>query len=80
MTANQWSPVTVGRMASAVGVAEAALDAAKEHTAGQQRRAQRSLIMQLVLLVARHRPCRRRDDRWSAAASSTRCTTFATPC
>ena len=28
LTANQWSPLTVGRMASAVAVAEAALDAA----------------------------------------------------
>src|SRR6201996_7485001 len=36
MTANQWSPVTVGRLGSAVGVAETALDAAREHTMMQQ--------------------------------------------
>ena len=30
LTANQWSPITVGRLGSAVNVAEAALDAAKE--------------------------------------------------
>ena len=33
MTANQWTPVTVGRLSAAVGVAESALDAAKDHAA-----------------------------------------------
>ena len=51
MTANQWSPVTVGRMATAVAVAEAALDAAKDHAATQYALAQRSLITQLALLA-----------------------------
>ena len=51
LTANQWSPITVGRLAGAVGVAEAALDAAKERTATLRSEAQRSLVMQLVLLA-----------------------------
>jgi methyl-accepting chemotaxis protein len=51
MTANQWSPVTVGRLAAAVGVAEAALDAARAHTVTQRADAERSLILQLVLLA-----------------------------
>ena len=32
LTANQWTPLTVGRLAAAVDVAEAALDAATDHT------------------------------------------------
>jgi methyl-accepting chemotaxis protein len=52
MTANQWSPLTVGRMGSAVKVAEAALDAAKEHAAGQHSAAMGSLTLQLCLLGA----------------------------
>ncbi|MBR0758341.1 methyl-accepting chemotaxis protein [Bradyrhizobium jicamae] len=52
MTANQWTPVTVGRLAAAVGVAEAALDAAKAHAATQHASAQRRLIVELVLLMA----------------------------
>ncbi len=51
MTANQWSPVTVGRLGAAVGVAEAALDAARQHTVMQQAEARHSLILQLVLLA-----------------------------
>jgi methyl-accepting chemotaxis protein len=51
LTANQWSPVTVGRLAAAVGVAEAALDAAREHTVMQRSEAQYSLILQLGLLA-----------------------------
>ena len=35
LTANQWSPITVGRIAAAVGVAEGALDAARDYTAVQ---------------------------------------------
>ena len=38
LTANQWSPLTVGRLSTAVGVAEATLDAAKAHTAVQHSR------------------------------------------
>jgi len=52
LTANQWTPVTVGRLSAAVNVAEAALDAAKEHAAGQYSTAMRSLVTQLVLLMA----------------------------
>jgi methyl-accepting chemotaxis protein len=52
LTANQWSPITVGRLAGAVKVAEAALDAAKDHAMAQHAAAERSLILQLVLLVA----------------------------
>jgi methyl-accepting chemotaxis protein len=51
LTANQWTPVTVGRLSAAVNVAEAALDAAKDHAAHLYSAAQRSLVMQLVLLT-----------------------------
>jgi methyl-accepting chemotaxis protein len=52
MTANQWSPLTVARLATAVGVADAALDAAKEYIAVQHSEALRSLLVQLVLLIS----------------------------
>jgi methyl-accepting chemotaxis protein len=52
MTANEWSPVTVSRMGTAVNVAEAALDAAREHSAMQYSSAMRSLVLQLSLLLA----------------------------
>jgi HAMP domain-containing protein len=52
LTANQWSPITVGRLAAAVGVAEGGLDAARAHSATQYSSAQRSLVIQLALLVA----------------------------
>jgi methyl-accepting chemotaxis protein len=52
VTANQWSPITVGRLAAAVAVAERALDAAKDYTAEQHSAALRSLILQLTLLTA----------------------------
>jgi methyl-accepting chemotaxis protein len=52
MTANQWSPITVGRLSAAVGVAEAALEAAKDYTAVQHSQALRSLVLQLVLLAS----------------------------
>ena len=45
------TPVTVGRLFSAVTVAEAALDAAKDHAAHLRSTAQRSLAMQLALLT-----------------------------
>ncbi|QPF84188.1 methyl-accepting chemotaxis protein [Bradyrhizobium genosp. L] len=51
LTANQWTPLTVGRLAAAVGVAEAALDAAKAHAASQHGSALESLTMQLALLA-----------------------------
>jgi methyl-accepting chemotaxis protein len=52
MIANQWSPYTVSRLAAAVGVAEAALEAAKAHISDQHAQALRSLILQIVLLIA----------------------------
>jgi methyl-accepting chemotaxis protein len=51
MTANQWTPITVGRLSAAVGVAESALDAAKDRAAMLRSMAQRSLSMQLTLLI-----------------------------
>jgi methyl-accepting chemotaxis protein len=51
LTPNQWTPITVGRLATAVGVAEAALDAARDHAALLRSTAQRSLVMQLALLT-----------------------------
>jgi len=52
LTANQWSPVTVGRLGAAVNVAEAALEAAKQHAVALYSQAQGSLALQLVLLAA----------------------------
>ena len=53
----EWTPtdyvkVAVGRLAAAVKVAEAALDAAKDHAAEQHTAAMESLVVQLVLLFA----------------------------
>jgi methyl-accepting chemotaxis protein len=52
MTPNQWSPITVPRMGTAVKVAEAALDAAKDHSVAQHSAALSSLVLQLGLLAA----------------------------
>jgi methyl-accepting chemotaxis protein len=52
LTANAWSPITVGRLSAAVNVAEAALDAAREHTVAQHSAAMRSLVLQLALVAA----------------------------
>src|SRR3954451_10781243 len=52
LTANSWSPVTVGRLSAAVNVAETALDAAREHTVTQYSAAMRSLVTQQLLLGA----------------------------
>jgi hypothetical protein len=52
LSANQWTPLTVGRMSTAVTVAETALNAAKEHSATQSSMAFRSLVLQLGLLIA----------------------------
>ena len=52
MTANQWTPLTVGRLGAAVAVAEGALDAAKDHSLAQYASARNSLIVQLSLLLA----------------------------
>ena len=52
MTADKWSPYTVGRLASILAVAEGALDAAKMHAHAERGAAERDLAVQLVLLVA----------------------------
>src|SRR5579871_5348950 len=52
MKANGWSPFSVAHMTSAVVVAERALETAHAYAAGQRASAQRSLILQLVLLAA----------------------------
>jgi methyl-accepting chemotaxis protein len=52
MTATAWSPYSVERMASGITVAERALDEAKARAQWQIATAQRSLILQLVLLAA----------------------------
>jgi methyl-accepting chemotaxis protein len=52
MVANEWSPLTVGRLNAAVGVADGALETAKTYIADQHQSALRSLILQLVFLVA----------------------------
>jgi len=52
MTANQWAPLTVGRLASLLAVAEAALDASKERAGAEHNAALTSLLAQLGLLIA----------------------------
>src|SRR5689334_7029962 len=52
LTANHWSPVTVGRLPAAVGVAEAALDASKARAADLRSSALNALIVQLALLAS----------------------------
>ncbi|MEY9526375.1 hypothetical protein ABIF70_007516 [Bradyrhizobium japonicum] len=79
LTANQWSPLTVGRMASAVAVAEAALDAARSYTQEQRSTAQRALIVQLALWRLPSASLSAQSC-WSAAASSIPSTPSATPC
>ena len=51
MTANEWAPVTVGHLASLLTVAEAALDAAREHCEARQAAALHDLLFQLGLLA-----------------------------
>jgi methyl-accepting chemotaxis protein len=51
VTVDQWSPMSVGKLASLLGVAEAALNAAKVHAAGQYSAALSQLVLQLGLLV-----------------------------
>lgn len=56
ITANQWTPLTVGRLSAAVNVAEGALDAAKDHASAQYASARNSLIVQLMLLLGARSP------------------------
>jgi methyl-accepting chemotaxis protein len=51
ITVEQWTPLTVARMSTFEGVADAALDAAKDHAAAQYASAQRDLVVQLGLMV-----------------------------
>jgi methyl-accepting chemotaxis protein len=51
VTVEQWSPMSVAKLAALLGVADAALDVAKDHAAEQHASALRDLILQLVLLV-----------------------------
>jgi methyl-accepting chemotaxis protein len=51
MTAIQWSPYTVSRLAAVLAVAEAALESAKEHAAAQRSTALWDLGMQLGFLA-----------------------------
>ncbi len=51
ITVDQWSPLTVPKLATVLAVAEVALDIAKDHTAKQHAVAMRSLMVQLVLLL-----------------------------
>ncbi|MDP4376078.1 hypothetical protein QSH65_24820, partial [Escherichia coli] len=50
--ANQWTPLTVGRLGAAVAVAEGARDAAQDHSLAPYASARHSLILQLSLLLA----------------------------
>ncbi|MDA9400252.1 methyl-accepting chemotaxis protein [Bradyrhizobium sp. CCBAU 45389] len=52
MTANQWSPYSVPRMMSAVRLADAALQAARDHSAAQRAGAVQWLLVNIALLVA----------------------------
>jgi methyl-accepting chemotaxis protein len=52
LTAEQWTPITVKRMGTAVAVAERALEAAKDYTSAQHSAAERALAWQLALLVS----------------------------
>jgi methyl-accepting chemotaxis protein len=51
LTPNQWTPTSVERMSTAVKVAEAALETAKDHTAALHAQAQRTLALQFGLLA-----------------------------
>ena len=52
MTANQWSPYSVPRMMTAVKLADAALQAAKDHSAAQRSSAVQWLIVNTAQLIA----------------------------
>jgi methyl-accepting chemotaxis protein len=51
VTIEQWSPMSVSKLASLLGVADAALDAAKAHAAAQYSVALTQLILQVGLLA-----------------------------
>ena len=80
LTASQWSPITVGRMGSAVTVAERALDEAKSTSFGAAVGGGAIADFPAVPAGGRARSRLGQHDRRSAAASSIRCMPFATPC
>ncbi len=49
---NEWSPMSVGKLASLLSVAEVALDVAKQYTANQRAEALRAMWIELGFLVA----------------------------
>jgi methyl-accepting chemotaxis protein len=49
---DEWARMSVGKLASLLGVAETALDVAKEHATAQRSSAMRKLGLELALLVA----------------------------
>jgi methyl-accepting chemotaxis protein len=52
MTANEWTPFTVGNLARLLTVAEGTLEAAKDHAVAQRDAARFDLIVELMLLAA----------------------------
>jgi methyl-accepting chemotaxis protein len=52
LVSSEWRPETVRRLATAVTLAERALEEAKRHTAAQWSSAQRSLALNLTLLIS----------------------------
>jgi methyl-accepting chemotaxis protein len=52
LTASQWTPISIGHMGTAVVVAERALETAKNNALARHSQAQRSLVLQLALLVS----------------------------
>jgi methyl-accepting chemotaxis protein len=52
MKADDWSRTSVAKLSSLLGVAEAALDVAKDHAAAQRASATRMLTLELALLAA----------------------------
>ncbi|MFX7731998.1 hypothetical protein ABTK10_20925, partial [Acinetobacter baumannii] len=52
VTAAQWTPAAVSKLATVLGVADAALNAAKSHAARQQAAATSKLYFELGLLAA----------------------------
>jgi methyl-accepting chemotaxis protein len=51
ITVEQWSPMSVAKLSSLLGVANAALDVARDYTEGQRASALHDLIIQLVLMT-----------------------------
>jgi methyl-accepting chemotaxis protein len=51
-TTEQWSPVSVAKSTTLLGVAEVALDVAKDHAAQQRAAAMRNMMIELAMLAA----------------------------